>query len=240
MSVLRFIRSSLAAIALACIPSFACALGFSPMDIEMSASGVDAHAQFYVTNDSGRLASVEVTVQKLSYTEDGRQITSKGGEDLLILPPTAVIPPGGSQTFRVQWVGAPDLAKSRSYLVTAAQLPVRDTSGRSVIQIVGAFAAILNVAPTNGVSDLKLLSVQPARTPKGEPALSILVENPTSTHALISNTAIKIGNQFLGPDWMRAHVGIGVVEPGKRRRFLVPLPSPSNGAAATLEYRPNH
>ncbi len=219
------------------VPAFA--LGFAPMAMEMSATGSGARTQFTVSNDGTTDAAVEITIEKLSYSEDGKRIVAKGGEDLLISPATAVVPPGASQTFRVQWVGDPGIAKSQSFLVSANQLPVRDKSGRSRIQVVQGFGAILNVAPAGGVADLKLVSAAPAKTPKGEPAMSILVENPTSTHALISNSALRVGGQIIGPDAMRTRVGIGVVEPGKRRRFLVPLESPSNGAGATLEYRHN-
>lgn len=215
------------------------ALGFAPMAMELTAAGSGARTQFSVSNDSTAPAAVEITIETLSYTEDGKRITAKGGDDVLITPTTAAIPPGATQTFRVQWVGAPDLAKSQSFLVSANQLPIRDTSGKSRIQVVQGFGAILNVGPANGVAGLKLISAVAAKTPKGEPALSILVENPTNTHALISNSALRAGNQIVTPGAMRTRVGIGVVEPGKRRRFLVPLEQPAAASGATLEYRPN-
>ena len=221
------------------ITNAAHSMGFQPMDMELTSAGSGARTQFYVSNDSAAAVAVEITVDALSYTEDGKQVTKEiSGNDLLILPVTASIPPGASQTFRVQWVGDPELKASQSFMVHANQLPVRDTSGKSRIQVVQGFGAILNVAPANGAADLKLLKATPAKGPKGGPALSILVENPTNTHALIANTALHAGGQTINADTMRSTVGIGVVAPGKKRRFLVPLAEPIEaGASVTIDYR---
>jgi len=80
--------------------------------------------------------------------------------------------------------GSPDIDRSQPYLVTARQLPLRPKDDqRSRVQVVSASGAILNVAPLCGCAELRLLSSAPARTPAGGPALSILVENPTSSQS---------------------------------------------------------
>jgi len=230
------IAAALLSVAAVCAAN---AMGFQPMDMEMTSAGSGTRTQFYVSNDSSAPVAVEITIDALSYTEDGKQVTKEiTSSDLLILPLTASIPPGATQTFRVQWVGDPELKASQSFMVHANQLPVRDTSGKSRIQVVQGFGAILNVAPAGGAANLKLLSAAPAKGPKGGPAVSILVENPTNTHALIANTAVHAGGQTLGPDAMRSTVGIGVVAPGKKRRFLVPLANPiAAGDSVTIDYR---
>lgn len=207
------------------------------MSLELSSAGSGSRSQFTIQNDGPAPAAVEVTIETLSYTEDGKAIREPAGEDLLISPPAAMIQPGTSQVFRVQWVGDPDLATSRSYMVTATQLPLRDKSGKPVVQVTHAFGAIVNVAPVNGKSTLNLLTAKPAKTAKGGPALSILVENPTKVHALISRTVIRADTTVLQPNDMRSRVGVGVVPPGKRRRFLVPLDAPADSKSVTLEYR---
>lgn len=207
------------------------------MALELAAAGGQSRSQFAVQNDSAFPAAVEITVEVLTYTEDGKAVRKPAGEDLLVSPPAAMIRPGTSQVFRVQWVGEPDIATSQSYMVTATQLPLRDKSGKPVIQVTQAFGAIVNVAPVNGRSNLRLVSAKPAKMPNGRPALSILVENPTPVHALISRAALRIGDILLQPGDMRTRVGIGVVEPGKRRAFLVPLDGPAGGQPVTLEYR---
>lgn len=215
------------------------AMTMSPLGMELTAGGTHARTQFQVSNNSDKPLPIEITFDSLSYTEAGERKTRASADDLLIFPATAMIPPGGTQTFRVQYVGSPDITTSKTFLVNARQLPVKMKSdGKSHVQIVNAFGAILNVAPLAGTATLDLLSTAPARTAAGQPALSILVENPTNVHALIGNASLRVGNQKINPETMRANVGFGVVEPHKRRRFLVPLQAPASGQAK-LQYHPS-
>lgn len=236
IALIRLLMPALAVVAQTCV---AAAMSMTPMHMEITAVGGRSRTQFQVTNSSSAPLPVEIVYERLSYAESGERQISKAGDELAIFPITALIAPGGTQTFRVQWVGTPDLDKSRSYLLTARQLPVKSRSdGRSQVQVVTAFAAILNVAPVQGVADLKLVSSAPAKTPQGKPALSILVENPSNVHGLISNAVLRVGGQTLNQGTLLAVVGIGVVEPHKRRRFVVPLTDPAAGTAS-LEYRPS-
>ncbi len=219
------------------MPSVGRAMTLTPMSIELTAGGNRSHAQFQVGNDSPAPLPIEIIVERLSYSENGNRQSSAAADELAIFPATALIPPGGTQTFRVQWVGSPDLGRSQSFVVTARQLPVKwKADGHARVQIVTAFGAIVNVAPLAGISDLKLVSSSPTKTAQGKPAVSILVENPSDVHALLSNSIIRVGSQSVNPETIRTMVGIGVVEPRKRRRFLVPLQGPANGTAS-LEYR---
>jgi fimbrial chaperone protein len=218
-------------------PGHALALGMSPMSLELSSAGGGSRSQFTINNNSNAPAAVEITVETLSYSEDGKAVRKLADDDLMISPPVAMIQPGASQVFRVQWVGDPDLATSRSFMVMASQLPLRDKSGKPVVQVTQAFGAIVNVAPLNGRSTLNLVSASPAKTIQGGPAVSILVENPTDVHALICRTVLYVGSTVVHPTAMRTRVGVGVVGPHSRRRFIVPLDSTTDAKSVSLEYR---
>ena len=233
----RFLLLLTVMVVVAVCATTAKAMTMSPLEMELTAGGTSSRTQFQVRNDSDKPLPIEITFDSLSYTEAGERKTRSSADDLLIFPATAMIPPGGTQTFRVQYVGSPDIITSKTFLVNARQLPVKMKSdGKSHVQIVNAFGAIFNVAPLTGTAMLNLVSSSPARIAAGQPALSILVENPTNVHALIANAALSVGNQKINPETMRANVGFGVVEPHKRRRFLVPLQAPASGQAK-LEYR---
>ena len=236
-AVRKLARLAMVGVAAAVVTVSAEAMTFAPLHMELTTAGSRSRAQFQVTNTASEPLPVEITYEHLAYTEGGARRTSPSANELAIFPATALIPPGSTQTFRIQWVGAPDLDRSRSFSVTARQLPVRKKNdGRSHVQIVAAFSAIVNVAPLSGSADLRLVSSQMATTSQGRPAVAILVENPTRVHALISNATLSVGSQTVSPETLRSTVGIGVVEPGKRRRFVVPLSRPASGSAR-LSYR---
>ena len=44
----------------------------------------------------------------------------------LVVPPQALMPPGATQNFRIQWVGEPQLCESQSYMLPV-ELPANVT-----------------------------------------------------------------------------------------------------------------
>src|SRR3546814_20986798 len=64
---------------------------------------------------------VELRVEGLVFDANGTRGTSQDPGDLVVFPAQAVIQPGQSQVFRVQYVGDAELDKSRHYYVTVAR-----------------------------------------------------------------------------------------------------------------------
>src|SRR3546814_9029430 len=54
----------------------------------------------------------------------GKIIEAPAYDQFLIVPPQGVLPGGGRQVVRLQWVGNPDLAASEAFYVSVEQLPV--------------------------------------------------------------------------------------------------------------------
>jgi fimbrial chaperone protein len=132
------------------------AMSTSPVHIEMSTTGTAGRNQVTVTNDAPTTLPVEVHIQRMTMDENGNQRLSKGGDDFLIFPPQAIIPPGGTQVFRLQWVGEPLIAESQSFVMTMSQVPLKLPQNKSAIQVVMAFGVVVNVAPPQGQGALKV------------------------------------------------------------------------------------
>lgn len=222
----------------------ALALGVTPIHIEMTAAGSGSRAQFTVNNDSKSPVPVEITIDSFELNEAGSSKVSKSPDEFLIFPPQAVIAPGASQTFRIQWVADPSLAKSRSYMVNVNQIPVKLPAGQSAVQIVMSFGVMVNVAPSKGTGNLKLVgtAIDVAKDGKRRPV--IIVENSAAVHALLSESTLRasVGGKSVdfGSSEIREKIGIGLVQPGKRRKFVLPVDLPPNvtKVEATLEYKP--
>ena len=73
--------------------------------------------------------------------------------DLAVFPAQAVIEPGRTQTFRVQWAGGP-IDRGKSYYVTVAQAPVTLPAGQSAIQVLYNFQVLVSVAPPQAQANL--------------------------------------------------------------------------------------
>src|SRR3546814_3008249 len=93
---------------------------------------------------------VELRVEGLVCDANGTRGTSQDPGDLVVFPAQAVIQPGQSQVFRVQYVGDAELDKSRHYYVTVAQLPVQFPQGETGIQVLYNIQVVASVQPRDG------------------------------------------------------------------------------------------
>ncbi len=218
------------------------ALNVQPLALEMVAIGAKARSVIQVVNDGAQPLPVEVAVKKVEISADGKTSETAAGDDFLVFPPQAVVPPGATQSFRIQWVGAPDLAKSQTYLFYVNQLPVKMKPGESGVQMVFSFGVIVSVAPAGAQSAMKLVGAEAGSDGKKRGA-AITVENPSNMYAYFSDAKLTLESggwrKVLNPGELRQKVGYSVIQPGKRRRVLVPLDDvPAGKIEATLTYTP--
>lgn len=222
----------------------ATAMSVTPIHVEMSSVGGQSRNQVTVTNTGKTPMPVETTLERLQLDEDGNRKTTKAGDEFLVFPPQAIIPPGGTQVFRLQWVGEPTIAQSQSYVFSVSQVPVQFPKGQSKVQVVMSFGVVVNVGPAQGTPSLKVVGSGITTDKKGKRRAYVTVENPTKTHALLPEGKLSLaGNgwsQSLSSAEIREKLGIGLVQPGKKRRFVVPLDVPSGVTTvqASLDYKP--
>lgn len=219
------------------------AINVQPLALDMVSIGTGARGTIQIVNDSARALPVDVSISKLDIAEDGKTTETPAGDDFLIFPPQAVVPPGGTQIFRVQWVGEPDIKKSQTFMLSVNQLPVKRKAGETGVQMVFAFGAIVSVAPAGAQSALKLLNAEPA-TKDGKRGAEVTVENPSAMYAYFTDAKVTLESggwrKTLAAGELREKLGYAVVLPGKRRRIFVPADVPAGASAitATLDYKP--
>ncbi len=144
----------------------ACALNVQPLALDMVAIGSNSRGTIQIVNDSAKPLPVDVTFKKLDIGPDGKTTELPAKDEFLIFPPQAVVPPGATQSFRIQWVGAPDMKKSETYMVYVNQLPVKMKAGESGVQMVFSFGVIVSVAPAGAQSALKVVKAEGASDDK--------------------------------------------------------------------------
>ena len=222
----------------------ACAATVSPVQIEMTSTGQASRAQITLQNPSASPMPVEIEVQRLTLDENGTVKTSKTGDEFLVLPPQILVQPGATQVFRVQWVGEPELAKSQSYILTVKQIPVKPPLEKATVLVVNAFGVIVNVAPPRGTPRLDLVSTGVITSKDGKRHPTLTLSNPSNVHALLSQSTIRVSSgswsAVMFESDVQVKMGVGLVEPGKRRKFVLPidLPAGASTVQASVEYRP--
>src|SRR3546814_3225739 len=119
-------------------------------------------------------------------------LTSQDPGDLVVFPAQAVIQPGQSQVFRVQYVGDAELDKSRHYYVTVAQLPVQLPQGETGIQVLYNIQVVASVQPRDGKPDLKITGTKIGRNADGHAVPIVTVANSSATHGYLSRGRLTI------------------------------------------------
>lgn len=221
------------------------AMSVSPIEVEMSSVGMKSHAQITVVNDAPDPLPVQAIVQTLSLNERGEKKLSIADDDLLVFPMQAMIPPGGMQIFRIQWVGVPELPQSKTFLVSLNQVPVRARGAQTVVQVVIGLGVLINVAPPTGAPKIRLLQTGVVRDSiSGKRHPTIAVENVSNVHALLSQATITLSadgwSTEIPSGKLQSKLGIGLVQPGRRRTFILPvdLPPRVENIVADIYFKP--
>jgi fimbrial chaperone protein len=230
----------------------AAAMTVQPVVIDLKPAGHAGSAAITVENTFTTPLPVELTVQSLAFDETGVKPTGKDPGDILVFPPQAIIAPGQTQTFRVQWVGDPTLARSQHYFVTVAQLPVKLPEGQSAIQILYDFQVLVSVAASQGEPHLtvtaasvsKVAGAKPTDPVKYEPLVTVKNRGPNYGYLSHSRMTVSERNgagkevfkRVLSPEEIQQTLGFGLIGPEVSRTLTIPveLPQPQGTVAVEL------
>ncbi len=224
-------------------PGTAWAMTVQPVMINLTTTGRGMSQVVTVENTFATTLPVELRVQELKVTENGVELTGVDPGDLLVFPPQALIEPGQTQSFRVQYVGDPDLAASKHYYITVAQLPVKLPEGQSAIQILYNFQVLVSVGPAGVKPSLSVQSAAVGRNADGKPVPVITVANSSAAHGYLSNGRLRIvqkdaeGKEIFrrslsGPE-IQQTIGFGLIGANQSRVVQIPVELPSD--AGTVE-----
>lgn len=238
----------MAALALTMNPTPAVAMTVQPVVINLTTSGRGMTQVITVENTFATTLPVELRIQELIVNEDGVTLTGNDPGDLLVFPPQALIEPGQTQSFRVQYVGDPDLAASKHYYITVAQLPVKLPEGQSAIQILYNFQVLVSVAPTGAKPALSVKSAEIGHNADGKPIPIIVLGNAAAAHGYLSDGRLRIiqrdasgaevfRQSLSGPE-VQQTIGFGLVGANQTRRISVPIVLPVDGGTVEASYSP--
>lgn len=183
---------SVAAVCLAAAPvSQAAAMTVQPVVLDLQTAGRGMSQVITVENTFSTPLPVELQIQQLELTEDGVKLTGVDPGDLLVFPPQALIQPGQTQSFRVQYVGDPDLQESKHYYITVAQLPVKLPEGQSAIQILYNFQVLVSIGPQGGKPAIAVVD-SAVSDDAGHHNPLITVRNDSANYGYLSQGKLRV------------------------------------------------
>ena len=225
------------------------AMTVQPVVLDLTTSGRGMSQAIIVENTFDRPLPVELRIETLELTADGVAPTGKDSGELAVFPPQALIEPGQRQSFRVQYVGEPDITRSKHFFVTVAQLPVQRADGTSNIQLLYNFQVLVSVAPEGATPSLAIAGAEIARNADGAPVPVISVANATAAHGYLSRGRLRIvqydaagkevfRKQFSGPE-LQQTIGYGLIGGGQTRRMTLPVILPQSDGRVEAQFTPD-
>lgn len=224
-------------------PSFLYAFEVKPLVHDLAPFGRKATSTLTISNPSDQQLAVEVTVNRRVFESVTGETLVPADDDFLLFPPTALIPPGGTQAVRLQWLGDPELAASQSYYAHVAQLPVSPTEATgSEVQFVLAFNVAVHVAPEGAAARVRVLDAGLEKGAGGETVLRATLANEGSKHTYASRMAMVISSPSasitLEPEAILSNKLDTFLPPGVAKTLRIPIGQGNWTEPVTLTLQP--
>lgn len=164
--------------------NMATAMTVKPMIKEISTTGKASQYSLVINNPSKSTLAIELIPNKINLSKNGRETWTPANNQLLIIPVTAVIPPGKSQTVMVKYIGDPLINISKSYRVSVKNASVDlKGQGQTKVGVDVNFNTLLNVVPIKSKPAIKVNSFK-----KTGSLWQITLENTGDKYARISQS----------------------------------------------------
>ena len=211
------------------------AMTVQPVILDLKSIGRDTGGQIRVENSGTTPLPVEIRLVDAELLPDTVKASDKLTDDLIAIPSQAIIPPGATQAFRVQYVGDPEVPMSRHFYAEVAQQPVEVPGGQSTIQVLYNFQAMVNVASATA-SD-PVLTIEGAQivhpTPDAPARIAFTVHNAGDNYGYLSNGSVnltqrnaageEIFHKTLNSSDVQQMIGFGLIGPETSRTFIAPI-----------------
>lgn len=230
------------------LPAASTAMTVQPIVIDLETAGREMSQVISVENTFETPLPVELTIQRLELTTDGVKLTGEDDGNLLVFPPQAIIQPGQTQAFRIQYVGDPDLAESHHYYVTVAQLPIELPEGQSAIQILYNFQVLISVGPNGMKPSISVTEAQIVTDENGQHQPLLTVHNDSPRYGYLSQGRIRVvsydasGKEVFretlnGPE-IQQRMGFGLIGGNQDRQVRIPTNLPNADGRVEVTFIP--
>jgi fimbrial chaperone protein len=243
------------ALTLGLISAAYAAMTVQPVLLDLRMAGRNTGGQIRVENTGTTPLPVEIRLLEANIRLDGVGASDRLTDDLIAIPSQAIIPPGATQAFRIQYVGNPEAPTSHHYYAEVAQTPVAVPGGQSTIQVLYNFQAMVNVA--SAVGGPPVLSIESAEivhpptpasaatpAPAAPSRIAFTVHNAGQNYGYLSNSSVTLiqrsatGQELFrrtmtGTD-IQQMIGFGLVGPNTSRKFVAPIDLPSGDGTAEV------
>ncbi len=246
-------RRSLAAFAafaaLVSSAQLSASINVQPVIIDLETTGRKASGIVTLQNTFADAIPVEVTVHPVRVVNgELAEMDKEEAENILVFPTQAVVETGGTQAFRIQWVGEPSPAASEHYYVTVAQLPVALSGDVNAIQVLHRFRILVNIGTRGDGAELTVESVEIIDDDTGQPQPRAVISNRGANYGYVAQHRMTVSQtdengqyimrETFQPEQIQQLLGLGMVPSGASRTLPIGLDLPSADGRVSIQLTP--
>lgn len=224
----------------------ALAINVQPVIIDLLSSGRRASGVVTLQNTFPDAVPIEVTIHPVRVVDgELQEMQNEEVEDVLAFPAQAIVAPGGSQAFRIQWVGDPRPAASAHYYVTISQLPVALQSDQNTIQVLHRFRVLVNVNSPEGNAELKIIKANVVTAENGKARPVVTIANSGNASDYVGNHRLTLVQQDAAghevfretylPEQIQQAMGLGMIPSGQTRILPMGIDLPTDSKNVSIE-----
>jgi P pilus assembly chaperone PapD len=222
------------------------AFNVNPSIVELTSLGKMTRGSIQTVNTTKKPLPIEIKVYRIELNIDGTISKKEVGDNFLVFPPQAMIAPGASQNFRIQWVGEPKIKQSQNYLFSVNQIPVKELATEEKrVQVVFNHGVYVNIRPLSGTSTLEIIQAKVGKDDKGVLRPILTIKNNGNIHARLADAFLYLSSG----DWSTKlsstdivnKIGIGLIQANGTRRFMlknIEIPPTLTDLKASIEHKP--
>lgn len=232
---MRGFRLLLAALVLAFgLAWTAYAMEVQPLRVLLVPAQGQTAATIAINNTRTDALPYEISVERRFIDEDGMQTFAPAEEDFVVFPPQGLVPAGGTQAVRFQYLGPTEVTETQGYVIRVKEVPVRQ-EGFSGIQFAYSFGVAVYIQPPGAEDDLKIADV----VRDGDQVSASLV-NQGNDYSLLTTKRMRlsVGGQRLTyeRDELSQIIPNPLIAPGASRKLVMTIPGLPAGEIEELAF----
>jgi len=178
------------ALLLLCVSFYSYAFEVNPLVSVLKIQEAESSFSVRVSNPTTEPLPIEVSSFELRFQDEIPGQGMPADDRLLIFPPAALIPPGGTQMVRVQWIGDLDVATDQSFLVLIEEVPVElPKNSGSAVQMLLSFNTVVHVIPNSTAPALEIVGTPSLVNDESLHGVDLLIRN--------SGNGLAVGDRIL-------------------------------------------
>ncbi len=196
-----------------------------PMIQKVDVSSGSGYSSIQIRNTSDQALPIDISAFRMELHNGSPRTGRAADDDLLVFPPSVVIPPASTQVVRIQWLPDSIQNTDTSYIVLVEQLPNRATS--EGVQMLLAFNAIVHVHVPYA-SPALVVAKSTIRFDELEPVLQVELHNTGTGNAYGHEISLQLkwesGIRTIAAGELSRYVADLFLPPDYRRTIEIPMP----------------